>query len=384
MDNKSPVISNPAENEPSSQMTVVWDWPLRLFHWSMVSVVFVAGVTGFIFEDNWLDVHIYAGYALAVLLVFRLTWGYLGSHYSKFRTFPLSRDAVVKHLGQVFRRKPTEYLGHNPAGAVMIVVLLVTLVSLVFTGLIVAGGQEKLGPLAFMTSYKVGHFTEELHEFAAWVLVWAIVVHLLGVFVESRIFRHPIVRAMINGRKETSGTGPKATGSLALLSRFVLSVILTALVIGGATSLTNMAPLGWRTLEFPKAYTKECGDCHDAYHPSLRTAEAWQKMMSGLSDHYGEDASLDGKTTDSIKAFLTANAAGTFDTEVSHRMGRKNTPSLRMTDTRRWKKWHRDIELADFSKRAIGSKVNCNACHKDALSGRFDDANIQIPTGDKK
>ncbi len=363
---------------------MIWDLPLRLFHWSMVGVVTVAGVTGFLAPDSWLDIHIKAGYALGGLLVFRLTWGFFGSHFSKFRSFPLSGKGVVTHLFQVIRNKPLEYLGHNPVGALMIVVLLVSLALLVITGLVVAGGQEKMGPLAFLTSYRVGHFAEDIHEAAAWVVVWAVVVHVFGVVVETRIFHHPVILAMITGRKATTLKGPTREGWLKLTGGLILSLGVTAAIVAGGAALAKKSPSGWRSLAYPKVYSSECGDCHDAYHPSLRSAAAWQAIMTGLSDHYGEDASLGKNATDSIGAFLEANHAGTFDTEVAHRIGRKDTASLRLTDTRRWKKWHREVDDSVFRLRVVGSKVNCTACHTDALSGRFDDAKIHLPTGDKK
>jgi len=106
--------------------------------------------------------------------------------------------------------------------------------------------------------------------------------------------------------------------------------------------------------------------------------------MNGLPDHYGEDASLDAETANSIKAYLDANPAETFDTEAARRLGRIDTASLRITDTPYWKKRHRDIAAPVYRLPAVGSKVNCNGCHKDAASGRFDDVNIHLPNGDQK
>ena len=383
MDNSSHAIRTRVNTTPPVQKTMIWDLPLRLFHWSMVCVVVVAGVTGFLTPAWWFDVHFIAGYALAVLLTFRLVWGFIGSYYSKFGSFPLSSDGVVTHLRSILHKKSPVYTGHNPLGAVMIVVLLVGLVSLVVTGLIALGGQEKLGPLAFMTTYDIGHIAEKIHKFAAWIVVGAIAIHLLGVFVETRVFHHRVIPAMITGKKVTTETTQPFRGrAYAVLGAGLFLAITAVLIMGGAV-LANKPPSGWRPVPFPAVYAQECGDCHVVYHPGLRNARAWQAIMSGLSNHYGEDASLDKETTDIIKTFLNANNAETFDTEVAHRVGRDETASFRMTDTRYWKKQHRHIDDSVFRLRTVGSKVNCNACHKDAASGRFDDAKIHIPTGDK-
>jgi len=349
----------------------------------MVCIVAVAAVTGFLAPAWWLDVHVIAGYALAALLAFRLAWGFLGSHYSTFRTFPLSWDGVVEHLRLILRNKSPVYIGHNPVGALMIVILLVALVSLVVTGLITLGGQQKLGPLAFLTTYEIGHFSKDIHEIAAWGVVLAIAIHLAGVLVETRIFRHTIILPMITGRKALAGKWLIPKGRDVSARGVILSVLGVGVLVAGGTVLASRPPAGWRPLEFPAVYASECGDCHVAYHPSLRSAKAWRAIMAGLSDHYGEDASLGRKTAESITKFLTASAAETFDTTVAHRIGRKETASFRMTDTRRWKAWHKGIDASVFRRRAVGSKVNCNACHKDAPSGRFYAAEIHLPTGDQ-
>jgi len=370
--------------EPPAKETLIWDLPLRLFHWSMVCVVSVAALTGFLELTGWLDVHTIAGYALAALLAFRLIWGFFGGHFSRFRTFPLSRDGVIKHLGQVIAKKSPAHMGHNPTGALMIVVLLLGLIALVLTGLVTLGGQEKLGPLAFITSYKIGHFAKELHEIAAFAVVGAIFVHLLGVFIETWVFKHRVIQAMVTGKKATVGKWLIPKHRNASLRRVILSLCVPAALIMGGTVLANKTPAGWAPLEIPAVYASECGDCHSPYHPSLRSAGAWAALMTGLPDHFGEDASLGQKTASNISTFLQANSATTFDTKVARRVGRSDTASLRMTDTRFWKKQHDEIDDAVFRMQGVGSKVNCNSCHKDAMSGRFGDANIHVPTGDKK
>lgn len=377
--NERQVDSRPPERE-----VMVWDLPLRLFHWSMVGVVSVAAATGFFAPTWWLDVHVAAGYSLAVLLAFRLVWGFFGSYYSRFRTFPLSRDGLTWHLRQVLGKKSPAFLGHNPIGTLVIAVLLLTLVSLVVSGLLTLGGKEKLGPLAFMTTYNLGIFAKEFHGAAAGLLVGVVAVHLLGVVAETRIFRHRVVRAMITGKKVTLEDYPVSGNRQGLSGRLALSLMAPAALIAAGLMLSDKTPLGWRSLKFPAVYAGECGECHDAYHPSLRNAGAWRALVAGLSDHYGEDASLGKNATDSIGRFLENNGAGTFDTEVAHRVGRQDTASLRMTDSRFWRRRHREIDKSVFRMRAVGSKVNCNSCHMDARSGRFDNVKINPPTGDKK
>jgi cytochrome b len=356
---------------------VVWDLPLRFFHWLMVLTVTIAAVTGYFFEEWWLDVHVYAGYVLACLLVFRLIWGFIGSYYSRFHTFPLSADNLFKHLKDLLKGKSKQHTGHNPVGAWMIVVILTTLISIVVTGFLVWGGQENNGPLASVVGYQAGEWSEDIHEVLAGILMTVIGIHILGVLVETVIFKHPLIKAMITGRKEGVSHAGKPASTWHTVVGFVI-----ILSVGGAfsywISATAQTPLA---MSSNATYQQECGDCHPAYHPSLRTQNNWQMIMTNLSDHYGEDASLDGAVHSEISDFLNLQNASSFDTEVAHKIGRHDTQSLRMTDTRYWQKKHDELDAKDFSHPSIGSKVNCNACHKDANSGRFDDDQIKLPKG---
>ncbi len=378
-----PILPTPHDTGPdtgqrSSTTVMIWDSPLRLFHWAMVGVVAIAAITGYVAPQWWLDIHVYAGYALGFLLAFRLVWGFLGSHYSKFSTFPLKPRAALEHLFSVLRGRSKVYTGHNPVGAWVIVALLTLLVLVVLSGVVVLGGQENLGPLASITGFKVGEATAEIHETLSGLLVGLISIHLVGVFVEVKVFRHPILKAMISGKKTVAGdyAGKKEPGFLR--GAVLFSLVVAALLFMGLK--LNAQPLpGWRNIEVPAVYKSECGDCHDSYHPSLETAAGWRDIMGNLADHFGEDASLDEETRRRITAYLGKNDAFSFDTEAAHKIGRVEMASNRMTDTPYWKKRHRAIKDAVFKGPSVGSKVNCQGCHRDAATGRFDDQNIHVP-----
>jgi len=370
-------------NEQESRTAIIWDLPLRLFHWLMVSTVAAAAVTGYLAPEWWLDVHVYAGYGLGLLLAFRLAWGFLGSYYSRFRSFPLKFKDALDHLFSIFEINPESHIGHNPVGAWMIVILLITLILLVTTGLVVLGGQENHGPLAFLISFRVGDFTRNIHEILAGVLLGAIAIHLLGVFVEVKILHHPVLRAMISGHKPVTSNYTERNPVGIFRGAILFTAVASTLLFLGV-KLDTLASGKWRNIQVPVVYKSECGDCHSAYHPSLRSAADWKIIMDGLDEHYGEDASLDSETARQITTYLTNNAADGFDTEVANNIGRIKTASNRMTDTPYWKKRHRDIQDSIFKKPSVGSKVNCEGCHKDAESGWFADENIHLPNGDKK
>ncbi|MES9975138.1 cytochrome b/b6 domain-containing protein [Candidatus Thiodiazotropha sp. LNASS1] len=177
----------------------VWDPLVRLFHWSLVGAFAVAWLT----EDEWMGLHVNAGYLIAVLLLFRLVWGILGTRYARFTDFVKSPSTVVAYLRDLVQLRAERTLGHNPAGGAMIVALLTTLLITSLTGLL-AYGATGAGPLAdvFFSSTAYGsEFLEEVHEFFANFTLFLVVVHLIGVGFGSMSHRENLVRAMITGSK---------------------------------------------------------------------------------------------------------------------------------------------------------------------------------------
>ncbi len=356
---------------------LVRDLPVRIFHWFLVASVTVALLTGFFGEENLLAVHVRAGQAVAVLILFRTMWWLVGGRYSRFSAYPLNPRRVMEHLRNVAAGRSPLTAGHNPAGAWMIVILVTLLFGLTLTGIIALGGEEDLGPLRAWVSYRFGDAAEEVHELLAWLLMAAIAGHLAGVFMETKVFGHPVLQAMTRG---TMPVPPQKAerGSMVLrgLTVFLLALGLFIVVWNGLSASPDTR---WRQVTYIKAYSDNCGDCHHAHHPSLRTSDMWERIVRGLEDHYGEDATVGKKTEEEILAFLKANGAEFFDTEAAVRLGRVETQDLRISSAPWWKKRHERIPRNVFASAEVGSPANCNACHQDAETGRFDDANIHIP-----
>ena len=112
----------------------VWDPLVRVFHWSLVAAFAIAWLTA----DEVQQLHEVAGYAVAGLVAFRLIWGLVGSRYARFAQFLRGPRDTIAYLGDMSRGQERRYLGHNPAGAAMIVALLVTLSGTAFTGWLMA------------------------------------------------------------------------------------------------------------------------------------------------------------------------------------------------------------------------------------------------------
>jgi len=143
-------------------------------------------------------------------------------------------------------------------------------------------------------------------------------------------------------------------------------------------------PQGLRVLAENAAYSRECGACHYPLNPSLLPAASWAGLMTNLADHFGDNASLDQQTTRELTMWLVANAAETWDTESANRfrLVAREEP-FRVTAMPYWVRKHSDIPGSVFASPPVRSKVNCNACHSDAETGRYDDQAIKMPKEEK-
>ena len=121
---------------------------------------------------------------------------------------------------------------------------------------------------------------------------------------------------------------------------------------------------------------EECGSCHMPFAPSMLPASSWQRMMSQLGDHFGDDASVDAETARRITDYLVANAADTggrrFSTKLLRGVSADNAP-LRITELPKWVREHRKVKAQEWQHKDVRTKANCVACHLDAERGYYDE-----------
>ncbi len=180
----------------------VWDPLVRLFHWLLASAFF----TAYLSAEESQPVHNYAGYLIVSLIVGRILWGFIGSTHARFANFGVGPSKVLSYLKALIKRQPTNYLGHNPAGSVMILLLFGSLLATAFSGMINLGIEEHAGPLAGWVQamgWQNDDLIEEIHEFFANFTVLLVFFHISGVIIESLLHRDNLIKAMITGRKRT-------------------------------------------------------------------------------------------------------------------------------------------------------------------------------------
>lgn len=218
-----------------------WDLPTRLFKWSLVALILVAWVSSG-FSDPDMTVHKAAGYGVLVLVVYRALWGIFGSSTARFSGFVRSPAAVWTYLKALRLNRAGRYLGHNPAGGLMVIGLIVVCGVQVLLGMFSSDGVTASGPFAGLVGDTVSSWAASIH--AAW-FYFAILalagLHIVANFYYQFVKRENLIGAMITGRKRreayvdhkeaTGGSLPVA--AVCLLTAFGL-VYGTVTLFGGS------------------------------------------------------------------------------------------------------------------------------------------------------
>ena len=198
-------MSTTASNYAATGREKVWDIAVRVFHWSLAAAFFVAYFT----EDEVLWLHVWAGYVVGGLIVFRILWGAIGTRHARFSDFFFAPGTILGYFADLLRLRARRYRGHSPAGAAMVFAMLIGLAATVWSGLETYAIEENAGPLASSVrqvtlggAARAGEFWEEVHELLGNAVMVMVALHIAGVAWASLAHRENLVRAMITGMKQ--------------------------------------------------------------------------------------------------------------------------------------------------------------------------------------
>jgi cytochrome b len=201
----------------------VWDIFVRIFHWALVGSML--GL--YISAEEMQGVHIRLGYFVIGLVLARFVWGFIGTKHARFGDFLYKPSEIFRYLKRLFTSKPIHYLGHNPAGGLMVLVMLIAVLATTFAGLKALAAEGK-GPLAntnrsFLSSAYADedeheadeeHHAEsgrnnskdesweKIHKGMTNFMLFLIAIHLCGVLVSSWLHRENLILSMITGKKK--------------------------------------------------------------------------------------------------------------------------------------------------------------------------------------
>jgi len=225
--------------DPSSLYRVrIWDLPTRVFHWASALCVLGLAVTGTV-GGSAMAFHFRFGYALLTLLLFRLVWGLMGGHWSRFRSFVFGPRAVFAYLRG--RAPASHSVGHSPLGALSVWALLAFLSLQVATGLISDDEISTAGPLTHLVSNAAVSLGSQYHtQLGKWILLALVLLHVAAIIYHVRR-RQGLLAAMLHGDKQLPA--PAAAARDDARSR-ITAFLLLCLCAAAVFWLSGLAPAG--------------------------------------------------------------------------------------------------------------------------------------------
>ena len=222
-------------DQPQTPQTItVWDLPTRLFHWTLVALMIAQWLTAEF--GSAMDWHVWGGYAILALVVFRLIWGFVGSDTVRFRDFVRGPGAALGYLKALLRGETPLYLGHNPMGGWSIVAMLALLLVQAGTGLFANDDIMIEGPLYGWGSKETSDWLTAVHRFNFNLLLLVIAVHISAVLFYLFVKRENLIHPMLSGRKhlppELASAAPRIVSPWVGLGALLVAVAAVWLLVG--------------------------------------------------------------------------------------------------------------------------------------------------------
>jgi cytochrome b len=173
----------------------VWDLPVRALHWALVAAVVLAWISTL----GWglAAAHEPAGFLVLAVLALRVVWGFTGSHHARFREFVRPPSKVIDYARLWWRRREPRYVGHNPLGGWMIMLLLGSTAAAAITG-----------ALLITDRFWGSEILSTVHEALSWLVLVLIFLHVVGVVVTGRRHKENLVLGMFTGHKRSDERNP--------------------------------------------------------------------------------------------------------------------------------------------------------------------------------
>jgi cytochrome b len=222
---------------PALKRTRIWDLPTRLFHWLLAGCV-IGSVVSAKIGGNALVWHFRLGYAILALLAFRLLWGMVGGHWSRFARFVYSPATLLRYLRGKAREDEYLDVGHTPTGALSVFALLAILLAQVATGLVADDEIASTGPLIKYVSGATSSIATSWHKgYGQWLIIGLVILHIAAVVFYLVKKRQNLVGPMLSGDKPLPEGVPASADGLA--TRGLAAALITACA-GGVAWLVSL------------------------------------------------------------------------------------------------------------------------------------------------
>ena len=214
---------------------LVWDLPLRAVHWLIALAVAGCWATHYAGVE-WFAWHRRLGYAVLVLVVFRVAWGFVGTRHARFASFLRGPRAMLDYLRG---RAPAPPVGHNPLGALAVIAMLAVLLAQAATGLYANDEIMNAGPFYGWVDPGLSNRVTTLHRLNSDLLLVLIALHAAAVAWYVAVRRQPLLRAMVTGTKPAALVPPEQAVAG---SRPILALVLVTALAGALALAIRAAP----------------------------------------------------------------------------------------------------------------------------------------------
>jgi cytochrome b len=221
------------------EMRRVWDIPLRLFHWVLVLGICASWITAELgFE--YTQLHFYIGYCTLGLIAFRIIWGFVGPRHARFVNFVPGPGKALAYARTLLKRDATPTVGHNPLGALVVLLMIAMVGAQAVTGLFLIDNTEIwIAPYHAAVNSETAERLAAFHHLNFDVLLWVIALHLLAILFYRVYKRQSLVVPMLTGNKPAAIVGPQ---EIIESSQLLKAVIVALICAAGVWLLLSQAP----------------------------------------------------------------------------------------------------------------------------------------------
>lgn len=231
--NSSVIEDAPGYERSRSRRILIWDWPVRVVHWLFVAGVIAAYVTAKLGLMDW---HARVGATLLGLLVFRVVWGFVGSHHARFAHFFPTPGRIGAYVRGQWRGH-----GHTPLGALSVLALLLLLAAQVSTGLFANDDIAFQGPLVTYIAKPTSDAVSAWHARIFYILLALILFHIAAIVFYAAVKKKNLVTPMLTGWKRST-VGQVMSDARVKLGAFVLAASLACGVVWYAFGVPHQTP----------------------------------------------------------------------------------------------------------------------------------------------
>lgn len=220
----------------NTEERLVWDLPLRLFHWVLVLSMSASWVTAELGFD-WMQIHMYLGYSTLGLIIFRIIWGFIGPRHARFTSFLTGPSGIWRYAKALAAGTMIQTAGHNPLGGISVIVMLVLVGFQATTGLFATDDIVWTGPYNSAVSGTTAERLTSLHHLNFNIILVAVSLHVMAVAFYFLVKKQNLVAAMLHGKK------PVPEHEAISKSEVIKALIVIAISAGLVYWLISAAPV---------------------------------------------------------------------------------------------------------------------------------------------